>query len=311
MKMKNILFVVILTICCFMIKPAEGQEYISFPDSNAVWKVVYKTYPPGPMPSYEFHFDQYIGGDTIINNILYKKLYELDYDPNCSLNTYGPNYVGCFRNEISEKKVYFIKKTQSDELLLYDFSLNIGDTVPQTHINYSYPHLVVENIDSVIVGSSYRKRFTYLQETYPPVFAIEGIGAHTGLLEPMQIFEQQHLLRCFTLENELLYINADSCNLETDTCISVNIPDQAPYTFEVLIYPNPADTYLQVDVKTRNPQEATYQFILYNTQGFISYSRFFESNSFVGQLDALPPGVYIWVLKRNGFIVKRSKLLVR
>jgi hypothetical protein len=263
------------------------------------------------MPSYEFHFDQFIGGDTIINSTLYNKLYELDYDPNCSLNTYGPYYVGCFRNDIPEKRVYFIKKTQSEELLLYDFSLNIGDTVPQTYINFSYPYLIVEDIDSVMVGSSYRKRFTYLQETYPPVFAIEGIGAHTGLLEAMEIFEQQHLLRCFTLEDELIYINADSCNLETDTCISVDIPNQALDAIEVIVYPNPTDSYLQIDVKTRSQCEVNYQFILYNTQGHISYSKYFESNSFVGQIDALSPGVYVWVLKRGGLVVKRSKLLIK
>ena len=160
MNSRSIKFVLIsfFVFCSFK---SICQSYTPFPDSNAVWKIVYKTYPPGPMPSYEFHFDQFIGGDTIINSTLYNKLYELDYDPNCSLNTYGPYYVGCFRNDIPEKRVYFIKKTQSEELLLYDFSLNIGDTVPQTYINFSYPYLIVEDIDSVMVGSSYRKRFTY------------------------------------------------------------------------------------------------------------------------------------------------------
>jgi len=296
-----LLFVNINTLYC--------QMYVAFPDSNAVWKTVYETYPPGPFPSYSFHFDNYIDGDTLVNSKQYEKIYKLGYNPNCSLITYGPGYVGSYRNDTSEKKVYFLEKSQTEEILLYDFSLSVGDTVPQTYINYSYPFLVVDHIDSILIGSNYHKRFYYLQESYPTIMVIEGIGAHTGLLEPMEIFDQYHYLRCFHLDNELLFINADSCNLETDTCISVSIFSPRIDDIKIKVFPNPAYDLLHINTSSQNDIAVSYQFVVRDTHGKLHLTQTLFSSHTLLPLKELIPGLYIWTIEKENQVIERGKII--
>lgn len=308
--MKNGYLVVFLIFLFTCINSLHSQEYSAFPDSNARWKVVYHSYPPGPMPSYDLHFDNYILGDTLINDSIYKKVYQLGYDPDCSLNTYGPTYIGAYRNIEPFRRVYFIPESDTIETLLYDFSLNIGDTVPQTYINWAYPDLIVSDIDSILIGNNYRKRFYYLQEYYPPIEVVEGIGAHTGLLEPMEIFEYQHYLRCFYLEGELLYIyNADSCSLETDTCISVNINDKIFSMPYVEVTPNPVINNLRVEISNLPQGDETYNILILNTLGVTQISCIFKSRVKVLSLEDLSPGVYIWVLQHKNHPIMNGKIL--
>lgn len=287
-----------------------SQEYYPFPDSNAIWKIIYHSYPPGPMPSYDLHFDNYVDGDTIIDDSLYKKVYQIGYDPDCSLITYGPFYMGAYRNDETTKKVFFIPESHTDEELLYDFSLNIGDTVPQTYINWDYPELVVDSIDSIQIGDYYRKRFYYLEETCAPIEIIEGIGAHTGLLEPMEIFEHQHYLRCFHLENELLYIfNADSCSLETDTCLSVQISVQNESTFCVKVTPNPISENLRVEINTPFSPVTLYKLTILNANGITQRIFRFSTDNKVFSLNCLSSGLYIWVLESDNKQIATGKIV--
>ena len=62
-----------------------------------------------------------LSGDTLINNILYKKLngeYRYDGKP-------FDEYIGAYREE--GRKVYVIKADKTEEQLHYDFSLQVGD----------------------------------------------------------------------------------------------------------------------------------------------------------------------------------------
>lgn len=84
-------------------------------------------------------------------------------------NPYFISYGGgLIRNDTSTKKVYTI----GPDSLLYDFSLNVGDSVK---LKYCSSGKVITTIDSVLVGTGYRKRFIF----YNGNQMIEGIG-HVG-----------------------------------------------------------------------------------------------------------------------------------
>ncbi|MCW3078538.1 MAG: hypothetical protein JWO32_3147 [Bacteroidetes bacterium] len=61
-----------------------------------------------------------------INTNLYKKVYQLS---GSGLNYSGKTLVGYMREDTLAKKVYFRETTTSTEYLLYDFSLNVNDSV--------------------------------------------------------------------------------------------------------------------------------------------------------------------------------------
>ncbi|MEN8225229.1 MAG: T9SS type A sorting domain-containing protein [Bacteroidota bacterium] len=242
----------------------QAQSYYTFPDSNAVWKSCEHPYPPGPMIWYARHWDDVIMGDTLINNLLYKKIGRIDYDVECSQIFTGPYYYTAIREDTVERKVY--QYDSNGEWLLYDFSLELGDTL-NTAIAYD---LVAVAVDSVLVGDSFRKRWTYqYDEASTPIDVIEGIGAMTGLLEIMISFEHIYYLRCYYEGDEVVYINGvDQCDLEIDTCISVRVDELKPIrTFTA--YPNPFTTSATIEYELEEISDI--QFTVYNMIGEVVY----------------------------------------
>lgn len=294
---------------------SKEQTYTPFPDSSALWQEVLLPYPPGPMPAYLEHIHYTVSGDTLINSTLYKKLFKTDYNPLCFQNFTGPYFFGGIRNDSNERKVYYYDVSTSEEWLLYDFTLNVGDTVPPTYNNVSYPELYVESIDSVLIGSDFRKRFIYSQETYQPIQVIEGIGAESGLLGYMVFFESINYLRCFHQNDSLLWINprADSCNLETDTCLAISVPERIPDNRLMLIYPNPASDhiYLHLYPEILRPS-ADIRIEIYNSFG----EKLAENQvpkwqyMFSFNVTGLSNGLYIIVLKINQRTLSTKKFLI-
>ena len=82
-----------LIIILFTILSISSYAQESFPTSNAIWN-----------ESVEGHYSTYgLLGDTIINDVLYSKLYEFSDTLLSEVNI--KNYIGAFRNE--GKKVWF------------------------------------------------------------------------------------------------------------------------------------------------------------------------------------------------------------
>mgnify|MGYP001428680724 CR=1 FL=1 len=310
--MKISLFLALFILAPFM---SKEQTYVPFPDSNAVWQEVLLPYPPGPMPAYWEHVHYTVSGDTLINNTLYKKLFKTDFDPLCSQNFTGPYFFGGIRNDSNERKVYYYDAYTSEEWLLYDFTLNVGDTVPPTYNNVSYPELFVESIDSVLIGNDFRKRFVYSQETYQPIQVIEGIGAESGLLGDMVFFESIYYLRCFHQNDSLLWINpwVEFCNLETDTCLTISIPERISDNRLILIYPNPASDFIYLYLNPDILRPSTdIRMEIYNSFG----EKVGESRVPTGQeafsfdVSGLSNGLYVTVIKENQRVISIEKFLI-
>ncbi|MGZ3899049.1 MAG: T9SS type A sorting domain-containing protein [Bacteroidia bacterium] len=71
--------------------------------------------------------------DTIIiNSYKYKKVYELQA---YSINYTGKMFFGYMREDTVARKVYFRETVTSPEYLLYDFSLNVNDSIQLTFPN--------------------------------------------------------------------------------------------------------------------------------------------------------------------------------
>ena len=121
-----------------------------------------------PVETIEHYF---IEGDTMISGQNYAKIYRYKNKP---------EYIGCFRE--SGKKIYYTGmdyhffETDS-EILLYDFTKALGDTVYTLTSSYN----TIESIDSILIGGSYRNRY-YLHDGQQ---WIEGIGSTYGFLYPI------------------------------------------------------------------------------------------------------------------------------
>ena len=256
--------IIIIVLVLLFVQLLHSQDYTPFADSNAVWKAAEYPYPPGPMIWYAFHWDYVLIGDTLIDDLLYKKMGRIDYNVQCSQLFTGPYYYTAIRDDMVVRKVY--QRVSDEDYLLYDFSLGIGDTV-NTIISQGY---IVGNIDSILIGDTYRKRFIYTKETWVDIEVIEGIGAYTGLFEPAEVFEHIHWLRCYSEDSMALYVNpmVGQCDLEIDTCLPVNIAEFKQLN-SITVYPNPFTTSTTIEYELN--AISNIQFTVYNMMGEVVY----------------------------------------
>ena len=187
--MKKLLLISI-TMLSLTVSYGQTSVYHSFPDSDAIWNVTYG--------GYQAQFSKYsytLTSDTIVNSVTYKKIYQQKSNyPNdpwtsgCDWCCPSPAiiyYAGALREDIGSKKVFYLPVSASSDTLLYDFNLAVGDPVPLS-INNWCPALQVGSIDSVLIGTSYRKRWNMADPNINCVSTtssvIEGIGNTFGLL---------------------------------------------------------------------------------------------------------------------------------
>ena len=207
--------------------------------SNSVWSV------------FEHQTNKYFSnGDTIINSILYSKFY-------VNPDTLQINYLrGFMRQDTLQKKVYWLNVDSTQEHLIYDFSLNVGDTVLVSTGIYSifgFAAIKVIAIDTLFLNGQNRKRFT-LKNVQQQFFNqmdywIEGIGSSSGII--MGSISAVYLnsefsyprLMCYNENDSLIYLNSGfiSCYLPPiDNVIEVS------ETMDISIYPNPATDEINI-----------------------------------------------------------------
>ena len=143
--MKILLRIMVIFGC---VSTLYGQEYYPFPESNAIWNQ-YRVHVEHPQLLQGITRYGLIG-DTIINDKLYSKVYDIE-DDSC-LNINNATYFGAIREE--EKKIYaLIAYGQEEEILLYDFNVEVGDTViSNAQVGYLSGLTYISGIDNHGIG---------------------------------------------------------------------------------------------------------------------------------------------------------------
>jgi len=291
---KTILFLAFLIFALI----GYNQNYFPFVDTNSVWNITWNCYKPPPYPCYSDYYKYRISGDTMYSDTLYKRLFRIDMNQECSSIIEDSIYMGGIREDVSNKKVYFIQDTFFGEYLLFDFSLEVGDTVPYSFNNYGYPEIYVSSIDSILCTDGYRKRFIYSRDTWEDIVVIEGIGANTGLLEPMEIFEHVANMRCFYNNGSMVHMdpNVNSCNLEMDTCISTFVNEKNLQSEIIKIYPNPFTKKAKIKITNIRDNIHDYSFYIIDVNGKTKLKSTISSEETVIESKDFAPGLYFCIV---------------
>lgn len=189
-----------------------------------------------------------IVGDTMIGAYSYKKMVhhgsitELPINPQpgvfCNPPTTFSAHYGFVRQE--NKKLYSYDGMNLQDTLLYDFDLQVGDTLPQTIIN-SDTAITVTAITNFQVGNETRSVFELSTNLGIAEKWMEGIGHNKGLLGHMQPFEFfESDLICYSRNDTTYYDNGiDGCDLNVGTMeLQANIDLKA--------YPNPSTDFVTI-----------------------------------------------------------------
>ena len=230
-----------------------AQTYHPFPTKNTMWTEMY--FNPYPNEFSKFHSFALKDNDTTINGKLYHKIYHSN-----DTTFTEANLCGAIREE--NKKVYYYSIESltfpftgikaKTEALLYDFSLKLGDTIMSDSFRISHPdRLKVFKIDSILIGSEYRKTYSfgYLNAPSEMPYAtwVEGIGHLRGLLFATGDVPNNGLwndLICFKQNNAWLfhynyYNNCIYRNYDAINELSVNN--------KILVSPNPIHSKAHIE----------------------------------------------------------------
>jgi len=307
MKRKTLLFFI---LCNFVYSITLAQNYIPFPDSGGVWKETY-SWQPSPF-FYNGIGDTYIEGDTVFNDTVYHKIYNLRRDVFCSdIIISGPEYDGALREDTINHKVYYRWNDYAGEKLLYDYTLQVGDTLPMEMLWFNFNYGVfITAIDTITTFDGVNRRVWYLDyyepfEGWPQI--VEGIGCTSGLLGLIEPYwEGWNELLCFSINNDVVWRSwRDTCYVITDSCASVGIDKTLHPKDKVVCYPNPVSSSTSVYFEIDQSNNFNNYLMVFDLYGKEISSHEFHNNFFTIKSPA-NNGVYIVKIftKNNYYICK-------
>jgi len=299
-----------ISLSCF-------SQYIPI-QNNAVWTCSFGNVMDGYYQGN--HFSYFLYGDTVIDGKSYRKL-NLTEDDNqlitalidstfttwVNLGNYA--FVGGIRED-SAKKVWYtclkniglniINENDTTEHLLYDFGMNIGDTIRynDTNVNEIFSSLpyyaVLTDTSSIYFANKQRKVFQYsglhiFNQTY-----IEGIGSAEGILAPLkEDFEMFNNMLCFnsfeTAVGTWQYYFGTPCPCTLG--LNVNSIDIAGINF---IFPNPTSGEINLLKSANNVQ-------IISTDGKLIFESFKNGQQHF-DFNYLNNGIYIFKYNSDNMI---------
>lgn len=284
---------------------AQTSVYHEFPDSNAVWNFAYDnfcmSFPIGGPDHIDYSIT--IAGDTLISGADYKKLVTPYLQVTVSSGCLIPvttGYQGAFREDTSAKKVFFVPPGSVAEELLYDFNWQVGDTITGWLTSIFGSTDTVISIDSVLVGSGYRKMWNI--NSWYDVKIIEGIGCTYGLIRPSPgnaTDMPNYSLTCFNQDQTVLYPSGSTTTCELITGIS------SPATKSFSLYPNPAAQSFSIQT---DPTLFT-EVAMYDVAGKLL--RRWDPLPGGYTLSGIPDGIYIVEMRQKDGPGQRMPLVVR
>ena len=294
------LLLLFATVSTLSIK-AQTLVYHPFPDSNAIWNI----YFTGCMTGIDIEsYSILIAGDTLISGHTYHKLstpfVQVSLAGYCAQSHFA-GYKGAIRQDTLIKKVFFIPPDSITETLLYDFTMQVGDTVKGYLESWAYQADKVLSIDSIMVGNTFHKRW-YINSGYS-IYIIEGVGSTYGLIEysPGSTFDfPDNSITCFSQNGQSLYPNTSTnCQLIT----TINSID--PISNQVRVFPNPSSGLFTVDFdQPFNIKEVRVTDLLGNIV-FLQQT----NNQKKIHIDNLPRGSYILTVIGKDCIEENIKII--
>lgn len=263
-----------LLVLILLFFSTEAQNNNPVPDSGAYWTEISQA-PFSDCNNYSYTINRDTAIKGVQYNVLWKTGIVAHYNQSFGCGqlkyTYS-NYAGAYRSDTSGNRVYFIRPQDSIEVLLYDFSLQAGDTVKNIYRDaISDTDLVIRRVDTIHLNNTIYKKFIIDDCSSSPfpdtIYWIEGIGSNRGFLPDYRCFNFGGItaLECFNRGNTVIYnYNASSCNLITSIAKS-----KQDRFFK--IYPNPAYGLVNMESK-----ETIERVEIYNMQGQLVSSLDFE-----------------------------------
>jgi len=280
--------------------PVPSNDYIPFSDSIGSWNVVHSGAGPWAVKNTTTY---YLDGDTVVNNLFYNRMYSNDEE---IVDSSKSELSGGIRQDTSLKHVYFIEFGKP-EVLLYDFSLTVGDTVKSKAFGYSTYPVIVQSIYSRQINNKPRKVFFMVVDGAQHYEIFEGFGSTHGVLFPMGdpiLFENNVTLLCYADED----INYKS--MENGPCFvrSTSGINKSTIQLQSSFIPNPMTAHTTLTLE----QPDNFTFGLFDIQGKM-IQEIKKKNSATMELNRgnMENGIYLYRMVFEDGRISKGKLIVQ
>jgi hypothetical protein len=286
MKTQNLFFALLVLFASITI---QAQTI----DPESEWRVDYQYAAPDLV--YTSKNRDFIDGDTIINSIQYFKIYNSGYwyygfFPVGELFYFDHLFHGFLREENHKWYTFY----ENNDALLFDFTMNVDDTVFSCYTFTMGETIIVDSVDSILVDETYRRRL-HLYADFGTVddYIIEGIGATSGLFENIYMFEWASNLICYAKDGVSVWgESTEECDL------AVNINENQEDKYPSLISPNPCKDFIVISIP---PGFGKVEITLINLPGEIVYQDYFISpSSNKINVHDFPAGFYLAIIESKG-----------
>lgn len=215
----------ILVFCLLISLLSFGQgNYKSFIHSG-ITKWLYYSPQDGCMIE---EVDAY--GDTIINQITYKKLWDIYFVPQppyINVNQQWRDYsqfVGLtnffIRQSNDSSKLYLLDGNNNVEYLVADMNLKVGD-------EFIFPKLGSDTVESIIYENGLKRiLFKNFNAAWDNLAFIEGIGINRNFFRLMAYGSYPTILVCYS--NSSFFFNTQACG-----CIDTKIEEIDADTYKI------------------------------------------------------------------------------
>ena len=259
-------------------------------------------------------------GDTVVKGYTYLKVYK-DAFWNPETGTGSTSLYALIRYDEERKRLYGIPLDlvipAISYSLMYDFSLQVGDSVYVTSFDRYDLHVWARCVgrDSVTLRNGEKRAALRIQifnpkdqwgdvYGYDETIWIEGIGSNYGLFSPDSkpkyscLYEQLRLL-CYHENGELLldFPEFDTDNAPGD-CYNRNTGMSVPHVTaaqSLSVYPNPATS--QVMVRVSDPAALNGELTLTNMLGEVVCRRTITNAETPISLQGMANGMYVAVYR--------------
>ena len=301
--MKPCFTIFLLFICAYTFQ-AQDPYHPMLADGRS-WDI-FQTPPEMAICPYTAAYHAFIGGDTVLGGQTYRQILRnpiLAAEPFFCSGFYIDTAVlippfRFLREDSAARKVYAWSEEYPPEYVLFDYTLEAGDTL---HYPWGADWPVNEVSAVVLANGEVRKQFRsgfFLENAY-----VEGLGSLMGAFSPMFIpFEGWEVTTCVQDVDEPLY--------EFDLgCITPGSMDAAtPFirTGRITLAPNPFPDFLRLEIFPVPAVPVLFE--LYDPGGRAVFRQ--EIPAGAGQAElavpGLPPGLYFWAVNghRGGKVVR-------
>ncbi len=227
----------LITLFVFSLILANAQNHIPFPTENTTWRTEREYWSGGFEPQITYYEFAKTNGDTIIDGKQYTIITR-------------PNYPTCFIRE--DNGLVYCKYSSNpsyytSEFLLYNFNLQVGDTMQTVLIYdglYEYWTLRVVSEGSLLVGDTYHKKIVL--SGWNEITFIEGVGSMQGLfyqeIPPTEWFS---FLTCFSMNDTIFSLNGDG-STRAGTCWEIT-DIKEPESSTITVSPNPTSNFIRIN----------------------------------------------------------------